>query len=52
MIQDKMLAEEQRRHATMLARKAATRLREEGISLADAASILGVSRGRVSQLVK
>ena len=45
-------AEEQRRHATMLARKAATRLREEGISLADTASILGVSRGRVSQLVK
>ena len=45
-------AEEQRRHATMLARKAATRLREEGISLADTASILGVSRGRVSQLIK
>ena len=45
-------AEEQRQHATTLARQAAKRLRAQGISLADTASILGVSRGRVSQLVK
>ncbi|MCI1713633.1 sigma factor-like helix-turn-helix DNA-binding protein [Bifidobacterium tibiigranuli] len=45
-------AEQSRHRATELARHAARRLRGQGISLADTASMLGVSRGRVSQLVK
>lgn len=45
-------AEEARREAAREARELATALRAEGLSISDTAAVLGVSRGRVSQLVK
>ncbi|MFC7581094.1 antitoxin HicB [Schaalia naturae] len=45
-------AETARREAARLSSDAARRLRSNGLSLADTADIMGVSRGRVSQLVK
>ncbi|MCI1641632.1 MAG: antitoxin HicB [Actinomyces sp.] len=45
-------AETARREAARLSSEAARRLRSNGLSLADTADIMGVSRGRVSQLVK
>lgn len=44
-------AAEAQRHAADHARAVARRLREEGLSVSDTAAVLGVSRGRVSQLV-
>lgn len=45
-------AEQARRAAAREAREVATALREAGLSISDTAEVLGVSRGRVSQLVK
>ena len=45
-------ADEARSAAARETREAVRALRAEGISVTDAAAILGVSRGRVSQLVK
>jgi DNA-directed RNA polymerase specialized sigma subunit len=45
-------AEQARREAAREARELATALRAEGLSISDTAAVLGVSRGRVSQLVK
>lgn len=44
-------ATEAQRRAADHARSVARRLREEGLSVSDTAAVLGVSRGRVSQLV-
>jgi DNA-directed RNA polymerase specialized sigma24 family protein len=45
-------AEQARREAAREARELATALRAAGLSISDTATVLGVSRGRVSQLVK
>lgn len=45
-------AEQARREAAREARELAAALRAEGLSISDTAAVLGVSRGRVSQLVK
>lgn len=45
-------AEEARRTAAREAREAVRAMRAEGISVSDTAKILGVSRGRVSELLK
>lgn len=45
-----MEAAEAQRIAAEHSRAVARRLREEGLSVTDAAAVLGVSRGRVSQL--
>lgn len=45
-------AEEARRLAARQTREAVRALRAEGISVTDTAAILGVSRGRVSELLK
>jgi hypothetical protein len=45
-------AEQARREAVREARELAAALRAEGLSISDTAAVLGVSRGRVSQLVK
>ncbi|MBN9610115.1 MAG: hypothetical protein BGO26_02525 [Actinobacteria bacterium 69-20] len=45
-------AAEVQREAAAEARSVARRLRSAGLSVADAATVLGVSRGRVSQLTK
>lgn len=45
-------AETAQREAARDAREVARRLRQEGLSVTDTAVVLGVSRGRVSQLVK
>ncbi|CAN5915980.1 hypothetical protein BH23ACT10_BH23ACT10_08130 [soil metagenome] len=45
-------AEQARRDAAREARELATALRAAGLSISDTAAVLGVSRGRVSQLVK
>jgi DNA-directed RNA polymerase specialized sigma subunit len=45
-------AEQARREAAREARELAKALRAEGLSISDTAAVLGVSRGRVSQLVK
>jgi hypothetical protein len=45
-------AEEARREAAREARELAAALRAEGLSISDTAAVLGISRGRVSQLVK
>ena len=45
-------AEQARREAAREARELANALRAEGLSISDTAAVLGVSRGRVSQLVK
>lgn len=45
-------AERARREAAREARALATALRAAGLSISDTAAVLGVSRGRVSQLVK
>lgn len=44
--------EHARREAAREARELATELRAAGLSISDTAAVLGVSRGRVSQLVK
>ena len=44
-------AAEAQRLAAEHSRTVARRLREEGLSVSDTATVLGVSRGRVSQLV-
>ncbi|NEE02893.1 sigma factor-like helix-turn-helix DNA-binding protein [Phytoactinopolyspora halotolerans] len=43
--------EKARREAAREAREVARQLRANGLSLSDTAAVLGVSRGRVSQLV-
>ena len=45
-------AAEAQRDAAREARDVARQLRAEGLSVTDTAAVLGVSRGRVSQLVK
>lgn len=45
-------AEHARREAAREARELAAELRAAGLSISDTAAVLGVSRGRVSQLVK
>lgn len=45
-------AEQARREAAREARELAAALRAAGLSISDTAEVLGVSRGRVSQLVK
>lgn len=45
-------AEKAQRDAAHESRKVARELRREGLSVSDIAAVLGVSRGRVSQLVK
>lgn len=44
-------AEQAQREAAQEARRVARELRAEGLSVTDTAKVLGVSRGRVSQLV-
>lgn len=44
--------DEARREAAREVRELAAALRAEGLSISDTATVLGVSRGRVSQLVK
>lgn len=45
-------AEQDQRTAAERSRKIARKLRKRGISVTDTATILGVSRGRISQLTK
>lgn len=45
-------AEQARRDSAREVRELATALRAAGLSISDTAAVLGVSRGRVSQLVK
>lgn len=45
-------AEKAQREAAREARETARALRAEGLSVTDTAAVLGVSRGRVSQLLK
>lgn len=44
-------AQDAQRRAAVEAREVAQALRDEGLSVTDTAAVLGVSRGRVSQLV-
>jgi hypothetical protein len=45
-------AEVAQRNAAQEVRQVAERLRESGLSVSDTAAVMGVSRGRVSQIVK
>lgn len=45
-------AQRETREAATASREAARELRRRGLSVSDTATVLGVSRGRVSQLVK
>ncbi len=47
-----IMAEEARSRAAQETRWVVQQMRDEGISVTDAAEILGVSRGRVSELLK